>query len=426
MTVELWDMPPALESLAQLRSAGQSSWLRVLEWLTGDSITTTSTVLAQPITVGVTYRVTDVLHLDASQLTIHRWEKSDNVWTALSTIVDTNQNQATAQTTEIGRFDLQAPLLCPADSQEPDDHYDAAQTVPTDGTPVSRLFDIAEDEDWFRLEAEDGGKYIVRTRNLAAGVDTVVEIYDQDSLMLLALDRDSGGRGASYLMWQAPLDGTYFLRVARAAGSAYGCDAGYELGVKQVYWPSSAAIFGPTTGLLDNGYGFTAATSPITATQPITYVWQAPGQSPVTHVGGLSDVVTFTWRTTGAQVITVTATNVAGAAVGSHSIVIYTPARAAFTASPTFGQVPLTVAFTNLSTGDYTESLWDFGDGSTLLTTGGQTSTQESATHTYTKVGTYSVKLTVSGPGGRDTETKEAHITVVQRVHSIYLPLILR
>jgi PKD repeat protein len=88
---------------------------------------------------------------------------------------------------------------------------------------------------------------------------------------------------------------------------------------------------------------------------------------------------------------------------------------AAFTASPTAGVPPLTVTFTNTSTGDYTSSLWGFGDGIT--------STLTSPTHTYTAAGVYTVTLTVSDGIDTSTITRPNHITVR---YSVYLPLILR
>jgi hypothetical protein len=60
---------------------------------------------------------------------------------------------------------------------------------------------------------------------------------------------------------------------------------------------------------MDMVYGFTAVITPASATQPITYTWQATGQNPITHTGSLSDVVTFSWHVTGPQIITVTAAN---------------------------------------------------------------------------------------------------------------------
>ncbi|NIO80978.1 MAG: PKD domain-containing protein [Candidatus Aminicenantes bacterium] len=74
-----------------------------------------------------------------------------------------------------------------------------------------------------------------------------------------------------------------------------------------------------------------------------------------------------------------------------------------FTASPTYGAVPLTVNFTDLSVGATSWS-WDFGD------TG--TSTDKDPTYTYTSSGTYTVSLTVTGAPGSDTETKVDYITV--------------
>jgi|GEM_PF-2789445 len=74
-----------------------------------------------------------------------------------------------------------------------------------------------------------------------------------------------------------------------------------------------------------------------------------------------------------------------------------------FTASPTFGAVPLTVNFTDLSVGATSWS-WDFGD------TG--TSTDKNPVYTYTAVGTYTVTLTVTNASGSDTEIKTDYITV--------------
>jgi len=85
---------------------------------------------------------------------------------------------------------------------------------------------------------------------------------------------------------------------------------------------------------------------------------------------------------------------------------------AAFSAAPLAGQPPLTVAFTDTSTGFITTKLWDFGDGSTLLTPGGITGTAQHPTHTYAFTGTFSVSLTVSRPVGSDTEIKTDYIRV--------------
>ncbi len=76
-----------------------------------------------------------------------------------------------------------------------------------------------------------------------------------------------------------------------------------------------------------------------------------------------------------------------------------------FSASVISGNAPLTVKFTDKSTGSPTEWKWSFGDGSALVT-------QYNPTYTYTKAGTYTVKETVSNAAGKDTEIKTNYITV--------------
>ena len=76
-----------------------------------------------------------------------------------------------------------------------------------------------------------------------------------------------------------------------------------------------------------------------------------------------------------------------------------------FTANRTSGTAPLTVRFTDTSTGEITAWLWDFGDGAT--------STEQNPTHTYTAPGTYTVSLTATNAGGSSTESKTDYIMVM-------------
>ena len=84
------------------------------------------------------------------------------------------------------------------------------------------------------------------------------------------------------------------------------------------------------------------------------------------------------------------------------------PPTASFTADPTSGCAPLTVQFTDQSSGDINSWQWDFGDGTT--------STEQNPQHTYNNPGTYTVSLTVSGPGGSDTDTQTDLITVYEPI----------
>jgi PKD repeat protein/subtilisin family serine protease len=89
------------------------------------------------------------------------------------------------------------------------------------------------------------------------------------------------------------------------------------------------------------------------------------------------------------------------------NLYIARPVQAAFTASPTVGVAPLTVDFTNTSTGDFDTCAWTFGDG-------GTSADCNDPSHIYNSGGVYTVTLTVSGPGGTDTETKVDYITIYQ------------
>jgi PKD repeat protein len=94
------------------------------------------------------------------------------------------------------------------------------------------------------------------------------------------------------------------------------------------------------------------------------------------------------------------------------------PPTASFSGSPTSGDALLNVSFTDESTGVITAWAWDFGDLGT--------STLQDPSHIYKEVGVYTVSLTVTGPGGSDTETMSNYISVLNPPKRIYLPLILK
>lgn len=76
---------------------------------------------------------------------------------------------------------------------------------------------------------------------------------------------------------------------------------------------------------------------------------------------------------------------------------------AAFTATPSSGQAPLSVLFSDGSTGQISSRLWNFGDGTTIAA--------QSPTHVFGAAGSYNVALTVAGPGGSRTATHPVTVT---------------
>jgi PKD repeat protein len=79
------------------------------------------------------------------------------------------------------------------------------------------------------------------------------------------------------------------------------------------------------------------------------------------------------------------------------------PPVANFTANVTSGNVPLTVSFTDTSTGSPTSWNWNFGDGGT--------SSMKNPVYTYTSAGKFNVSLNASNSAGNYTLEKTGYIT---------------
>jgi PKD repeat protein len=115
--------------------------------------------------------------------------------------------------------------------------------------------------------------------------------------------------------------------------------------------------------------------------------------------------------------LTVTGENGSATVTRANLVTVTAPGAlvAAFTSEVTASPIPgrpgtavgsvyddETIQFTDTSTGGATGWLWNFGDGTT--------STLQNPTHTFATPGTYDVFLTVTGPGGPDSEVKPALI----------------
>ncbi len=93
-------------------------------------------------------------------------------------------------------------------------------------------------------------------------------------------------------------------------------------------------------------------------------------------------------------------------ASANFTIIPAQPPSASFTGSPTTGLAPLTVTFTDSSTGTISNRSWTFGDGGTTNTL------NTTMAHTYNSAGTNTVTLIVTGPTGVSTNTRVNYILV--------------
>ncbi len=116
-----------------------------------------------------------------------------------------------------------------------------------------------------------------------------------------------------------------------------------------------------------------------------------------------------TYGTQGTYRVTLTVSTLFGTDTETKNAYITVRAApvAGFSATPRNGNTPLAVQFQDESDGGpyaITSRQWSFGDG--------ETSDEEDPRHVYQQPGAYTVALTVTSPGGTDTETRQSFIQV--------------
>ncbi|MBI1277003.1 MAG: PKD domain-containing protein, partial [Anaerolineaceae bacterium] len=170
----------------------------------------------------------------------------------------------------------------------------------------------------------------------------------------------------------------------------------------------NAAVVPPAAGFtVDTNTG----TAPLTVTftnastgDNLVYTWDFGDGSPVSAEQNPVHV----YNQAGTYNVTLTATNSEGTNTTTpQSITVnaaVVPPVAGFTADVTAGDAPLTVTFTNASSGDNVAYTWDFGDGSPV-------SAEQNPVHVYNQAGTYNVTLTAANGAGTNTTTPQT-ITV--------------
>ncbi|MCQ3930746.1 MAG: hypothetical protein DPW16_09810 [Chloroflexi bacterium] len=151
-----------------------------------------------------------------------------------------------------------------------------------------------------------------------------------------------------------------------------------------------------------------------TSVGAVSWAWDFGDGSPVSN----DQNPTHQYTTVGVFNVTLTVSNGTLTAVATGSIETVTAlARpiADFSVTPQEGNAPLTVTITaNVTGGEVTTYEWNFGNG--------QTSNQAGPhTITYDTAGTYTISLTVNGPGGGSNRTKQVLVTTLgERVAAIF------
>ncbi|MDO8840877.1 PKD domain-containing protein [Methanocalculus sp.] len=161
--------------------------------------------------------------------------------------------------------------------------------------------------------------------------------------------------------------------------------------------------------------------SPTSGTRPLSVIFtdtstRIPTSWSWSFVDGNTSTAqnpTHTYVAAGTYTVSLTATNAQGSDTETKTgyITVSVPGAppvANFTGTPTSGTRPLSVVFTDTSTGSPISWSWSFGDGNTSIA--------QNPTHTYVAAGTYTVSLTATNANGSNTVTKTGYITVTDPI----------
>ncbi len=159
----------------------------------------------------------------------------------------------------------------------------------------------------------------------------------------------------------------------------------------------------PTANFTYTVNGATATFTNTTVGNASSYLWDFGD-------GGTSTLANpvHTYANPGSYNVVLTATNACGSSTKTKvvDIVASAPPTASFSANPTTGCAPLTVNFTNSSTGATSYS-WTFPGGNPA------TSTETNPTVVYDIAGVYTVTLTASNANGSNTATETITVNTV-------------
>jgi PKD repeat protein len=177
--------------------------------------------------------------------------------------------------------------------------------------------------------------------------------------------------------------------------------------------PATTTVLTPTPVRASFSVSPQSGVAPLTVTftdtsggNPVSRLWKFHDGQTFT-----SNNVRFTYNTPGSYMVylTVTGSDGSTSTVTTRVKVLTSPTEtptvtvkpvpppvARIYASTTTGDAPLRVQFVDHSSGSISTRLWNFGDG--------YRSEISEPNHTFQKAGTYTVKLTVNGAGGSDTE----------------------
>ena len=204
--------------------------------------------------------------------------------------------------------------------------------------------------------------------------------------------------------------GTYTVKLTatNGAGSA-NTTKSITVGAPQPLPVASFTVSPTSEGTTATTYTFTDTST----NTPTSWSWDFGDKT--TPLGAAKNV-THKYATAGTYTVKLTATNGAGSATNTKSVIVSAGTStklpvASFTASPASGGTTATTfTFADTSTNTPTTRNWKFGDGGT--------GSGKTVTHKFTKTGKLTVTLTAGNTAGSSIATKSISVAAVKPVAS--------
>jgi PKD repeat protein len=177
--------------------------------------------------------------------------------------------------------------------------------------------------------------------------------------------------------------------------------ASNSAGSDQMMQQNFIVVLEPPTAAFTSSINLTTVSFNNQSTNATSYSWDFGDGN-----GSTDENPSHTYDVGGTYTVTLTASNACGDAVFTETLELSTVPAASFTFSPVLGCAPQTVQFTDQSSSNVEEWLWEFPGGNPA------TSTLQNPSVLYELPGLYDVTLTVSNSQGSNSVTVEQAVLV--------------
>jgi PKD repeat protein len=279
-------------------------------------------------------------------------------------------------------------------------------------------FHHANDVDWVKMYCQKDQWYSLDVEPIGKNCDYVIRMYNADGERFIKTDTPVPDFDLPYsdrretAQWQASDEGFYYAKINQCGPSDYpaetdvceeqrvGADTEYKLTFFLPYlnFPNllSGKIFPATANPIIKLYLgmekiFNAEIFSTGSNLRFSIGTSANNGDPIRLVAEADGFQRFEEAITFEPLVSKNTME-----HDIHFSTVKPPPLADFTAEPVSGPAPLVVSFKDTSQNLVDTRIWDFGDQ--------YTQTVKNPTHIYENPGTYTVQLSVLGPGGPDTK----------------------